>query len=732
MNARVEAPARSRDRWRLSSLGLRQQRDALTLVQLSLAVLAVFLGNGGTPAAYGVAAALTAYAFWRPLPDEVSLGSQRAWTLLVFAALAASTARAILLLEFLDAGVDFLLLLAVQRFFNRQKPREHYQLLLLGAVLLVIAAVINADLNFPVILAAYLPVATMALALNLLLSEAERLGSRVQYELERGGRQQLGLLWRASFQVALIAAFGGAFVFVAFPRFGVGVFLRGSIPNQPTSGFSDEVRLGGFGNIKTDASVVMRLEPQGEFRNVRRLDWHLRASAFDTYDNGRWRHTEDAEVVALRSTGRFSVLVDERGPSALATGTGRRPDVSPTPVPGFAAAEEAVRVTVTLEDIGTDLLFAASEPVAIALRPRGALERQNRLASGVDRQVRIPGKSPGPVQYEFVSRIGQPTRAELLAVGDPAVPAPLAVYARPADGLSDEVHELAVELTANQLTRLEKVEALMDHLDDFAYTTELLRSQRVEDGADPVEGFLFDTRAGHCEYFATGLAVLAREAGIPARNVNGYYGAHYNPVGGFYAVRQADAHSWVEIYFDGIGWVTFDPTPPDGRTAGDDAPWFPTLSQWVDAARNTYLSYVIDYDLGKQLDLLENMGAARKRQGLPPELRWRGIVGWIAAPVVLVLLGFTLRSLLRRRTTPVEQQLYEQLLRLQQRRGRARKPEESASRFASRLMDDGAPEAEAMTKFARAYEARRFGPPGRGPSVDELRRLARDVQAARG
>ncbi len=731
MNARVETPARPRGRWRLSDLGLRQQRDVLTLVQLALAVLAVLLGNGGTPIAYVIAAALTAYAFWRPLPDEVPVASQRAWTLLVFAALAASTARAILRLEFLDAGVDFLLLLAVQRFFNRQKPREHYQLLLLGAVLLVIAAVINADLNFPVILAAYLPVATMALALNLLLSEADRLGPRVQYELERGGRQQLGLLWRASFQVALIAAFGGAFVFVAFPRFGVGVFLRGSLPDRVTSGFSDEVRLGGFGNIKTDASVVMRLEPHGEFPEVRRLDWHLRASAFDTYEGGRWSHTADADVVALRSTGRFSVLIDERGPSAVATGTGRQPDVSPTPIPGFAAAEDSVRVTVTLEDIGTDLLFAASEPVAFALRPRGALERQNRLASGVDRQVRIPGKTPGPVQYEFVSRIGVPSRAELLAVGDPEVPPPLQVYATPAAGLSDEVHDLAIGLTEGKSTRLEKVEALMDHLGDFAYTTELLSSERVAEGADPVEGFLFDTRTGHCEYFATGLAVLAREAGIPARNVNGYYGAHYNPVGGFYAVRQADAHSWVEIYFDGLGWITFDPTPPDGRTAGDDAPWFPTIAQWFDAARNAYLSYVIDYDLGKQLDLLENMGAARKRQGLPPELRWRGIAGWIAAPVVLALLGLGLRNLLRRRSTPAEQQLYEQLLRLQQRRGRGRKPEESATRFARRLGDDGAPEAEAMMTFARAYEARRFGPPDRGPGLEELRRLAREVQLAR-
>ncbi len=105
--------------------------------------------------------------------------------------------------------------------------------------------------------------------------------------------------------------------------------------------------------------------------------------------------------------------------------------------------------------------------------------------------------------------------------------------------------------------------------EDFYYTLEPPAL-----GANPVDSFLFDTRQGFCEHYASAFAVLMRAAGIPARIVVGYQGGETNPLGDYMIVRQADAHAWTEVWLDGVGWRRFDPTAAvaperieDGRSA---------------------------------------------------------------------------------------------------------------------------------------------------------------------
>src|SRR6202008_3744488 len=111
----------------------------------------------------------------------------------------------------------------------------------------------------------------------------------------------------------------------------------------------------------------------------------------------------------------------------------------------------------------------------------------------------------------------------------------------------------------------------------------------------PLEDFLFVQRRGHCEYFATALAILLRTQGIPTRVVNGFFGGEWNEFGGYYAVRQGDAHAWVEGYFPEAGWVMFDPTPTAPLSRGGIFGFFDRL---YDAARIRWFTYVIDYDTG--------------------------------------------------------------------------------------------------------------------------------------
>jgi transglutaminase-like putative cysteine protease len=595
-------------------------------------------------------------------------------------------------------------LLVVQRMFQRQRTREHMQLLMLGALMIVTGAVINAVLDYPIAFAADLVVATMALLVNHLVSEGERLGPRTAAQVAREGVRARGVLWRAAVQVAIVAGVGAVVTFVAFPRWGIGVFLRGGIARESQSGFSNQVELGGFGRIKTDATVVMRIEPRdvaGAWGD--RATWHLRGSSFDAYHAGKWSHGEDAEVTET---------VNWQGRPAPA-------------IPGFAHSQNTLVATVILEDIGVDVLFAASTPLGVHLSPRGPIEGRARVRGGLSGEMRVD-KAPGPIRYDFASRIGTPSDDELRAVGDPKPELELAPYLVRATDLSPEVGDLARRLTAGADDRYEKVEAIMAHLAGFDYSLDNPESDRVANGADPLEGFLFETKAGHCEYFATALALLLREVDVPTRIVNGYYGAHYNSMGEYYAVRQADAHSWVEVHFGGLGWVTFDPTPPAGLLAGDDAPWWPAAAQLVDAVRNAYLEWVIDYDLGKQLKLAEGLGL-RDREGATGIARWRPLlVGLLAVSAVLAI-GLRVRRWRRRRRTPLEA-ITSRLFSFLARRGFAPRPSESVAHFCKRVGRAWPSAARALAVFARAYEVARFGPEAGPEVVDDVRDAAQEVR----
>lgn len=710
---------------------LRRLRDTLSLGQVGLGVAAVALAGGIAWPSLGLALGLVAVAWWRPLPAAPSPTAQRAWTLLVFVALVATLARAVLRLDVLDAGVDFLLLLVVQRTFNRQRAREHAQLLMLGTLLMVVGAVINTEPSYPVILVAYLVVATMALVVNNLMAEGERLGERVMLRLDREGHARRRTLWRAAAAVAGVAALGALVTFVAFPRWGVGMFLRGRLPGEVRSGFSDEVRLGGFGTIKTDSTVVMRIRPDVPPAE-RRTTWYLRGSSFDRYEGGRWQHGRTAPPGPLRAAYGHRAVADD-GVARLVQLPSRA--LAARPIPGLADSSRIERATIVLEDIGAEVLFVPSDPVAVQVLARGPLEARASPVGGRNHEVRVT-KPPGPVQYRAVWRPGEPSAAELATVGDPAVPAGLQAYLQRSESLGPAVGELARRLAADQPTRLRKVEAIMEHLRGFEYTLELRESERVRAGADPLEGFLFDTEAGHCEYFATALAVLLREVGVPTRIVNGYYGAHHNDVGDFYAVRQADAHSWVEVHFGPLGWVTFDPTPPSGRISGDDAAWWPAMTELFDALRNSYLEHVIDYDLTEQLAMLEGLGL----RGSGPDLQRAG--PWLLGGLLLGVAGvlaWRRWSQGGRAGGRPETALLRRVLDGLARRGIACGVDESPQRLVQRLRtargkraspELGAAAIEALDQFVATYEALRFGPAPPTAALPRLRAQARAVLRA--
>jgi len=129
------------------------------------------------------------------------------------------------------------------------------------------------------------------------------------------------------------------------------------------------------------------------------------------------------------------------------------------------------------------------------------------------------------------------------------------------DNLSSRVHIRARTWTRFAQTPLQRAQFIAKNLlSRYRYT---LAPGRPRPGEEPIERFLFDTKAGHCEYFATTMVLLLRCVGIPSRYVAGYAPTAKNRFGGYYVARDCDAHAWVQAWFPETGWVSFDPTPPD-------------------------------------------------------------------------------------------------------------------------------------------------------------------------
>jgi len=264
---------------------------------------------------------------------------------------------------------------------------------------------------------------------------------------------------------------------------------------------------------------------------------------------------------------------------------------------------------------------------------------------------------------------------------------------------------------------------------DYQYTLD-----RPVEG-NHIEDFLFRTRAGHCEYFASAMVMLLRSLGIPSRVVNGYYCAEWNQIANAFTVRQSDAHSWVEAYFDRYGWMTFEPTPAAG--IGRAAPLSPLMlayGQVMDALKVRWYRYVIDYNFRDQLVMIRSvvrLQAAVSRffdrlafgqNGFDAAQGYDGTtVFGLALVLIMCAVGalggfFLLQALLRRlgqtrRAGPKRSRMlvrfYAEICDLLRRRGLVREPHETPGEFAVRVSEQ--PGLEPMQQVTDWYYRERYG-----------------------
>jgi hypothetical protein len=215
------------------------------------------------------------------------------------------------------------------------------------------------------------------------------------------------------------------------------------------------------------------------------------------------------------------------------------------------------------------------------------------------------------------------------------------------------VRELSRQIVAgvDPEDRMAQIEALNNYLIDarrFAYT---LRPRRRDKNIDAVEDFLFNSRQGHCEYFASALTLMLRSAKIPARVVIGYKGGEFNSYGNFYQVRQLHAHAWVEAFIEAEdlppnivalpgewrfgAWYTIDPTPistADGIVATSKVR-FLGMRQMADYARFLWSSYVMGMDARRQQQSVYSLPVATAKRLANPQT-WRGAMDRLAVLLI--------------------------------------------------------------------------------------------------
>ena len=306
-------------------------------------------------------------------------------------------------------------------------------------------------------------------------------------------------------------------------------YLFGSATGS--SGFGDgRMRLGDIGKVVTSDEVVMRVYGS--------LDY-LRGQTYVNYFRGSW---------STRTPPGFDPTRVEAGVIALG-----------------AAAGQGDPVLIEAEPEAGGALFAPLGAAAVTEAPDGS----TLDAYGV---LLVPP--------ELVTE----PRSWRVQPGDPAARTLEAPSDRDLIVRDHRFKRLARAWVGDARTDRERVARLADHLSrTFTYTLDVGLPPENE---EPVYWFLAERRAGHCEYFASGLALLARSLGIPARVIAGYRVFEHNPLGGYWIVRKRDAHAWVEVALDGQ-WEAFDPTPP-GSLEGEHRGVATWLGARIDLARRWF------------------------------------------------------------------------------------------------------------------------------------------------
>ncbi len=635
------------------------------------------------------------------------------------------------------AAIHLLLFAALVRLFSARTNRDYAFLAVLAVAAMLASAILTVETGFLIALAIFLVLAVSTfVALEIRRSSTGAVsppfdpGSPMALQLNRA----LGIV---SVFVAISALLVGGVIFFLIPRFTTGYLSALNLQPTLMTGFSDNVELGEIGVIKQNTAVVMRVHVEGDPARAQEVHW--RGIVLTNFDGERWFTPPGPQTVLMGDgDGQYSF-----GPSILP-----RNDYY------------ELHYTALMEPIATDAIFLAPRPISLtgrftdmAGRP-GQASRRSYLLFDQTGSVFNPYHNEMKVRYQGTSALPVIPPADLRKVSTEYPEAISKMYLQ-LPTLDPRTRPLADQITSQYTNEYDKASNVERYLKTrYAYTLDLTGPRAI----DPLANFLFVRKSGHCEYFASAMTVLLRAEGIPARYVTGFLPGEYNDVGGDYIIRQSDAHAWVEVYFPGYGWITFDPTPPgDAKNGG----LFARIGLYWDWFQFAWSEWIVNYDFGHQITLGQNIQKSSRSWGdraqeyyhQKQESAMRLLLvldkhieaSHYSLPTVLVFLVALLifmrgrpmigylfaRWTLRARrggnlTASLAAFEYREMLQLLEKRGWKKEPSQTPLEFAAAIpaTDLSAPVAQ-MTEL---YQSARFGNhPARIDQMSSLLRSIRDL-----
>jgi transglutaminase-like putative cysteine protease len=473
-------------------------------------------------------------------------------------------------------------------------------------------------------------------------------------------------------------------LFVLFPRVPGPLWGMPQDAFSATTGLSDEMSPGSVSKLITSDAIALRATFKSELPRANQLYW--RGPVMWDFDGYTW------------SASRASLLQPHEA----------------------QFLGKPTEYTVTVEPHSRRWLFALDLP---ALAPASA-----RLTG--DFQILSPNPVSRRVRYDMISHTAWRDAA------------PLSRY--------ELQRALALPPRSNPRSAALAERMRKNASDDRAYMTAVLAMFREQNfyytttppllGTNPVDEFLFATRAGFCEHYASAFAVMMRAGGVPSRIVTGYQGGEINYVGNYLTVRQADAHAWTEVWLKDEGWVRIDPTAavsPSRVEAGVAAavpqsetlslqlrgeyPWLQRARMTWDTLANSWNQIVLEYTQERQLQLMQRFGM--------DNATWQNlatVMMALAAAVTLVVAALMLRRLRARRPDPLAT-AYARFCAKLARRGLARHPSEGPVAYSRRTGSARPDLRERIDLISGLYIQLRYG--AASPSPAATRSLLEAVKA---
>ncbi|GAB4334077.1 MAG: hypothetical protein Kow0099_06050 [Candidatus Abyssubacteria bacterium] len=493
--------------------------------------------------------------------------------------------------------------------FNRKTQRSYRHIFLVSFGQLLAATNLTTDLIFAVMVTAFCAVSAYGILLVYLLrmpesEEDNAPAEQIDQEAPKG-------LLLASLVLALLTVPPTIAFFYGMPRLRYAVIARANLGQtleqiqraRELIGFTKTVQLGTFGRVQEDQTLALRVElPNVNGPIAEPIKW--RGGSLNIYDGSAWSSSRDFFTYyngrQWKTSGKNSGAIFPRKDDLFILDEDY---ADYGEVEKLEAEPELLKQVYYLEVPYSDTVFTTGRLAAVQgpFASYGLGRDFNGSLFIFNRQA-----LPELITYTVYSRIEQPPETLLRQVtqqmfedlinnegyGDYVRTHFLQVPPK----LNPQIRELAMQVTDKAETPLDKIQAIQSYLENnYQYSLDL--AAPVTD--DPLYDFLFITKAGHCEYYATAMTIMVRMVGVPARLAKGFQKGQWNSDGNFYEVRQRDAHAWVEVYFPDYGWIPFDPSPRAGADQYFEAQRSP-LARWI--SKKTLLMqlqwrrYVVGYN----------------------------------------------------------------------------------------------------------------------------------------